>query len=355
MSGALTLTLAALFLLQESPASSPQVTRPKPLAGTERIVYPAQAKEQAIVGPVRFRIRVSAQGTVEAVEVLQVPEAGLGFEEAVRNAVGRWRFEPARSGDVVVPLTVETQIRFQLVPEEERAIDDVLGRFQRAWNEGRLAAMIAELDSDELLQGRNTPSWLALAPGLLDWLTARRAADPALLLLDLLSIKFMWTDLVKVELHFERPALSPDAIPLKGPVTSYLRKDGGRWRILRFGSLPFTLARPAQHLLPTAPARADSPEILRTGGEIKSPRKIHHVSPHYPDEAKRKGKQGTVVLECTVDREGKITEVVPMFGPPELAPAAEEAVRQWRYTPTLLNGVAVPVIMTVTVNFRLSR
>ena len=76
--------------------------------------------------------------------------------------------------------------------------------------------------------------------------------------------------------------------------------------------------------------------------------------PAYPDIAKQARVQGVVILECTISPQGKVTDVKVLRGIPLLDSAAIEAVKQWVYSPTLLNGVPVPVIMTVTVNFRLS-
>jgi protein TonB len=64
--------------------------------------------------------------------------------------------------------------------------------------------------------------------------------------------------------------------------------------------------------------------------------------------------QGVVILECTVGTDGKVTDVRVLRGIPLLTEAAMDAVRQWVYEPTVLNGIPVPVIMTVTVNFKLS-
>jgi protein TonB len=64
--------------------------------------------------------------------------------------------------------------------------------------------------------------------------------------------------------------------------------------------------------------------------------------------------QGIVILECRIDPRGEVVDVKVLRGVPLLDAAAVDAVRQWRYAPTLLNGVPVSVIMTVTVNFRLS-
>jgi len=103
--------------------------------------------------------------------------------------------------------------------------------------------------------------------------------------------------------------------------------------------------------LPDAPPPT---QAVRVGGNIKEPKKLKDVKPSYPDIAKQARVQGVVILECTISPQGKVSEVKILRGIPLLDAAAIEAVKQWVYTPTLLNGVPVPVIMTVTVNFRLS-
>jgi protein TonB len=105
--------------------------------------------------------------------------------------------------------------------------------------------------------------------------------------------------------------------------------------------------------LPDAPPPPPQ-KAIRVGGQIKQPRKLKDVSPVYPDIAKQARVQGVVILECTISPQGKVTNVKVLRGIPLLNDAAIEAVKQWVYTPTLLNGVPVPVIMTVTVNFKLT-
>jgi protein TonB len=92
---------------------------------------------------------------------------------------------------------------------------------------------------------------------------------------------------------------------------------------------------------------------MRVGGHIKAPTKVHNVAPSYPDLARQSRIQGLVILEAVISPSGSVEDVRVLRGIPLLDDAAADAVRQWRYTPTLLNGVPVPVIMTVTVNFRL--
>jgi len=108
------------------------------------------------------------------------------------------------------------------------------------------------------------------------------------------------------------------------------------------GGLPLSTAPPPP---PPGPVRA--------GGRIQRPVKTRHVPPEYPDLARQAGVEGVVILECTLSPQGRVTDVRVLRGIPLLDDAAVEAVRQWVYTPTLLNDVPVPVIMTVTVDFRI--
>ena len=93
---------------------------------------------------------------------------------------------------------------------------------------------------------------------------------------------------------------------------------------------------------------------VRVGGAIKEPPRLKVVQPVYPAAAMEARVQGVVVIECTIGGEGKVTDVKVLRGIPLLDAAAMEAVRQWEYAPTLVNGEPVPVIMTVTVKFSLS-
>jgi protein TonB len=99
---------------------------------------------------------------------------------------------------------------------------------------------------------------------------------------------------------------------------------------------------------PTAPTGP-----IRPGGDIRPPVKVRNVVPVYPEIARVTSVQGVVVLDCTIGVDGRVDDVKVLGGPPLLRTAAVDAVRQWLYRPTLLNGVAVPVVMTVTVRFTL--
>ena len=95
------------------------------------------------------------------------------------------------------------------------------------------------------------------------------------------------------------------------------------------------------------------PAPVRVGGNVKPPEKVRDVPPVYPPVAQSARVQGIVILEAIIGLDGRVSEVKVLRSVPLLDEAAINAVRQWEYTPTLLNGVPVPVIMTVTVNFTL--
>jgi protein TonB len=92
---------------------------------------------------------------------------------------------------------------------------------------------------------------------------------------------------------------------------------------------------------------------LRPGGVIEAPRKTKEVRPIYPAIARSARVQGTVILEAVIGESGKVRDVRVLRSIPLLDAAAIDAVRQWEFTPTLLNGQPVPVAMTVTVAFTL--
>ena len=78
-----------------------------------------------------------------------------------------------------------------------------------------------------------------------------------------------------------------------------------------------------------------------------------YVRPQYPSIAQSARVQGVVIIEATIGPNGRVADARVLRSIPLLDAAALDAVRQWEFSPTLLNGVPVPVIMTVTVNFTL--
>jgi len=104
-------------------------------------------------------------------------------------------------------------------------------------------------------------------------------------------------------------------------------------------------------LAPPPPPASREPIRLHAG--MQAPRKIVNVPPHYPPHAQSARVEGTVVLDAVIDPTGRVTDVRVTHSVNLLDQAAVEAVRQWRFTPTLLNGEPVSILLTVTVRFTL--
>jgi TonB family protein len=90
---------------------------------------------------------------------------------------------------------------------------------------------------------------------------------------------------------------------------------------------------------------------VRPGGRIMPPKKIKDVQPVYPAIARSAGVSGVVTIEATIGPDGKVVDAKVVRSIPLLDQAALDAVRQWEYLPTMLNGRPVPVLVTVNINF----
>jgi protein TonB len=105
--------------------------------------------------------------------------------------------------------------------------------------------------------------------------------------------------------------------------------------------------------LPDAPPPPPAAPV-RVGGLVREPRKLVNVKPVYPELAVKARLEGVVIIEATIDPRGRVSNATVLRGLPLLDEAALEAVRQWVYTPTLLNGVPTPIIVVVTLTFSLT-
>ncbi len=134
---------------------------------------------------------------------------------------------------------------------------------------------------------------------------------------------------------------------------------GGRWNravTMNVGSLQETITVTARR---PSPARQSAPAAggpVRVGGNIKVPRKVFHANPVYPASLAQAGLEGTVPLEALIGVDGRVVSVRAVGADvhPEFFQAASEAVKQWRFSSTLLNGVPVEVAMDVSIRFGLS-
>jgi protein TonB len=140
----------------------------------------------------------------------------------------------------------------------------------------------------------------------------------------------------------------PPSVPMPEgpPVTGGLGDGGG------YSGVPGSLVSvdPPPLVITKPPAE---PVPVRPGGHIREPRKIVDLTPIYPPLARSGGVDGIVILEAVINVRGEVERLRILRSVPLLDQAAIDAVQRWRYTPTLLNGVPVPVLITITVRFAL--
>jgi protein TonB len=161
------------------------------------------------------------------------------------------------------------------------------------------------------------------------------------------------------------PAVSPDAAPLAPPtgITKETGLEGLRMAPIDVnavvgvepGGVPGAAVGTLDVVAPPPPPPPPPPTPVRLRAGIEAPQKIGNGAPIYPVTARLARKSGIVTLEAVIDANGAVQSVKVLRSVLLLDEAAVDAVRQWRFTPARLNGVAIPVVMTVTVEFTLDR
>jgi TonB family protein len=157
------------------------------------------------------------------------------------------------------------------------------------------------------------------------------------------------------------PFLQQVTVPEAGPLQVNVRLDVGRIEetVTVKGEAPASQApRPvtAQVPGPGTPVQAQgTPTRLRVGGNVQAAKIVRMTRPIYPPQMKEARVTGTVVLQAVISREGNVLnlESISPEVHPDLVEAAMEAVRQWQYEPTLLNGEPVEIVTLININFTL--
>lgn len=153
-----------------------------------------------------------------------------------------------------------------------------------------------------------------------------------------------------------RPVANPNAAPLDAPDTIAPEPVNPPELVnqVAVGTVGGVDVSDVDLAPPPAPKPVAPPQPVRPGFQgVRTPVKTRHVDPQYPAIAQSARIQGIVIIEATISEDGRVINARVLRSVPMLDQAALDAVRQWEFTPTQLNGVAVPVIMTVTVNFTL--
>ena len=153
--------------------------------------------------------------------------------------------------------------------------------------------------------------------------------------------------------HYVLEIAQPAFVRLKQSLELRRESDWERAIILQVGEVQETIIIRSPRL--RSQSAAGTPARVRVGGKIRPPRKLRDVRPDYPAAMRAAGIEGTVGIEAIIGRDGTVqsTRVVSGLVHPDLAQAAADAVRQWKFDATTLNGAPVEVVMNVAVTFEL--
>jgi len=179
--------------------------------------------------------------------------------------------------------------------------------------------------------------------------------------------EFKWSATSNASGQFQFPRIPPGRYTLAAELPGFkaLRhqfelknaRDWDRAITLQVGTLSESISVQASRIPPPPPAtRAQAPQPIRVGGNIRVPTKLEDVKPVYPESMRAAGREGVVPIEAIIGVDGKVTSVRVTTAQvhPDFAIAAVDAVRHWLFRPTLLNGKPVEVVMTVTIEFKLA-
>jgi TonB family protein len=165
--------------------------------------------------------------------------------------------------------------------------------------------------------------------------------------------------------RFEIPSIAPGAYALEAKLPGFrtlkqtlvleMERDWDRAITLQVGEVSESVTVSASRV-GGATTAMPPPRVVRVGGNIRAPRKLRDVKPVYPESMQEAGREGVVPMEAVIATDGSVAGVRVLSADihPDFAMAAVDAVRQWRFAPTLLNGTAIEIRMAVTVSFKLS-
>jgi TonB family protein len=179
--------------------------------------------------------------------------------------------------------------------------------------------------------------------------------------------QFKWSATTNSTGHFEFTRVQPGKYVLAASIPGFkaLRqefelknaRDWDRAVTLQVGELSEMITvQETRVAAAPAPSQPQAPQRIRVGGNIRAPRKEIDVRPVYPAAMRAAGREGIVPIQAIIGVDGSVSSVRVLTAQvhPDFAIAAADAVRQWRFSPTLLNGAPVEVVMTVSVAFKLS-
>lgn len=259
-------------------------------------VYPAEAKQAGVSGAVVMQLTITEKGDVSDIKVVSGHPL---LRDAAVNAVKQWQYSPTLLNGEPAPVIATVTVQFEL--DEQNILRLTMDEVGNLWEE------------TNRLEGKDLSARIAATQGPIR-VTANLKVPPKIVEETLQAIQRL--------------------------------ADGRELRL----SSPYAF-RDGHYVCCDNRYQAELKKPIAVSGAAQAAKLVSRVEPIYPRKAKEARVEGTVVVEITVNETGEVSEIETVSGPDLLREAAVEAVRQWRYTPTLLNGEPAIVKATVTIQF----
>jgi TonB family protein len=292
------------------------------------VSYPPLALVTKVEGTVTVQVRLDGKGNVVDASIVSGPDE---LRKAVLQSVLNWHFTKENAN-----ATRQVSIRFELPKSDPAAPSVVAGAMMNPVLGGQISGVRVERDARPPLPP--TPS----------------GAAPVFT-----ALEFAGSDQVRGELssllpmHPGEPITPEMAQRTIVAVHEYDEHLQASFRQVSPTEMKVTVA-PAQDAAVLVAPGMPGERPIRVGGNVAQANLVTKVNPVYPPLAKEARVQGTVQFETTIGMDGRIENLHLISGPPMLVQAAMQAVQQWVYRPTLLNGRPVRVLTIIDVNFTLT-
>jgi TonB family protein len=371
----LTIAFVAGVALEGAPEAAAQLAVPAKIVERAEPVFPDLARGSGVEGDVKFRAAVDANGRVERVEIDSVPEPGLGFEEAVRAAVSRWRFAAARLRDVPVASEYGGTLRFTLSLPGQAMLS---ASSEDTWTAVR--AMVRQLKvpvdkADDKTQLFTSGSLGYLALKLPDAATLNLLPGfrPDRLRLHIYVTPAMQPARVAVGSVMDVVAISPNDTRR---FTVYAHEAIARWMLtelarrmgVRMEDMAASAERRAEQSRALMPAGLSDPcttkpaQLVVMGAAaaqqnlptIKQPQVLERIQPMYPSDQLEARKKALIAFRGEITEHGTLvnpTMTEPADAPASFVSATQLAFGMWRFAPMEVQGCRARASASFTSSF----
>ncbi len=323
---------------EEKKISKGKEVKPPKLIKKVEPTYPDEAKEAELEGAVVVEATTDEKGNVKEVKIVKGEHDILN--KAAVDAVTQWKYEPMLIDGIPHGIQFTVTCRFSL--EDKKTSASAAGEVFVKRDAPPVRA-VGDVKPPKLIK-KVEPIYPE---------AARKAGIQGVVILE--ATTDIYGKVVNAEILRSVPELDQAAIDAVKQWAYEPKIIDGEPR-----GVVFTVTCAFKLKEPKPGVKLDEPkpgviidEPVRAVGDIKPPKLIKKVEPIYPETARKAGIEGTVLLEVTTDIYGRVKNIKVLESIPELNRAAVDAVKQWVYEPTLIDGKPRGVIFTVTVTFHL--